>query len=93
MMFGTQHINCYSTGNCILDFRIPPGTTRYWFDATRNYPDPTTNYGFEPLGWESTYSLNNPSNCDGWSTNAGGGLTGTQLPEMGLMVQSFVLVD
>jgi hypothetical protein len=31
VMFGTQHVNCYSAGTCILDYRV---TEESWFDET-----------------------------------------------------------
>lgn len=62
MMFGTQHVNCYSMGTCALDFRIAPSVYS-WFDYTTNN---FINGYYFPQNWSHS-----GNNCKGWTSGSG----------------------
>ncbi|MDP2641204.1 MAG: hypothetical protein Q8P39_01530 [Candidatus Yanofskybacteria bacterium] len=63
VFFGTQHVNCYTQGTCILDYRVSGGSS-YWFDQTSNRPQGSNPDLVVPAGWN--IGSGSGANCTGW---------------------------
>jgi len=80
IMYGTQHINCYTQGNCILRYFVR-GDVGAWFDYTSNTPIYTEQNASAHIGWSDA-----ERNCNGW-TNSDSGNKGSFVTGAGRMGQ------
>lgn len=63
VMYGTQYINCYTQGNCVLLYFVR-GEAGSWFDYTSNSPIYTEQSASVHVSWSDT-----ERNCNGWTSN------------------------